>query len=100
MIQYFPKPYEPSGGDINVKVDLSNYPTKKDLKKATRTDTSNLATKSDLASLKAETDVGKLKTASIDLSELGNVVRMKLLKKLCMINWLQKLIILILVDLF
>ena len=22
--QYFPKPYEPFGGDINVKVDLSN----------------------------------------------------------------------------
>ena len=28
MIQYFPKPYEPFGGDINVKVDLSNYATK------------------------------------------------------------------------
>ena len=25
MRQYFPKPYEPFGGDINVKVDLSNY---------------------------------------------------------------------------
>ena len=24
MNQYFPKPYEPFGGDINVKVDLSN----------------------------------------------------------------------------
>ena len=23
MSQYFPKPYEPNGGDINVKVDLS-----------------------------------------------------------------------------
>ena len=33
MIQYFPKPYEPFGGDINVKVDLSNYATKNDLKK-------------------------------------------------------------------
>ena len=33
LSQYFPKPYEPSGGDINVKVDLSNYPTKSDLKK-------------------------------------------------------------------
>ena len=39
--QYFPKPYEPLGGDINVKVDLSNYATKIDLKKATRPD--NLA---------------------------------------------------------
>ena len=25
MSQYFPKPYEPFGRDINVKVDLSNY---------------------------------------------------------------------------
>ena len=25
MSQYFAKPYEPFGGDINVKVDLSNY---------------------------------------------------------------------------
>ena len=33
LSQYFPKPYEPSGGDINVKVDLSNYATKSDLKK-------------------------------------------------------------------
>ena len=24
MSQYFPKPYKPFGGDINVKVDLSN----------------------------------------------------------------------------
>ena len=30
MIQYFPKPYESFGGDINVKVDLSNYATKTD----------------------------------------------------------------------
>ena len=29
MIQYFAKPYEPIGGDINVKVDLCNYATKK-----------------------------------------------------------------------
>ena len=28
MSQYFPKPYEPFGGDINVKVNLSNYATK------------------------------------------------------------------------
>ena len=30
--QYFPKPYEPFGGDIIVKADLSNYDTKTDLK--------------------------------------------------------------------
>ena len=32
MSQYFPKPYKPFGGDINVKVDLSNYRKKADLK--------------------------------------------------------------------
>ena len=28
MSQYFPKPYRTFGGNINVKVDLSNYTTK------------------------------------------------------------------------
>ena len=32
MIQHFRKPYEPFGGDINVKVDLFNYAKKADLK--------------------------------------------------------------------
>ena len=32
MSKHFPKPYEPSGGDINVRVDLSNYATKADIK--------------------------------------------------------------------
>ena len=31
--QYFPKPYEPFGGDINIKVGLSNHATKADNKK-------------------------------------------------------------------
>ena len=31
MSQYFPKPYEPFGEDINVKVDLSDYATKTNL---------------------------------------------------------------------
>ena len=32
MSQYFPKPYEPFSGDVNVTVDLSNYATKDDIK--------------------------------------------------------------------
>ena len=56
MSQYFPKPSEPFGGDINVKVDLSNYATQADLKNSTGIDTSGLAAKSDLASLKDEVD--------------------------------------------
>ena len=48
MSQYFPKPCEPFGGDINVKVDVSNYATKADSKHATGIDISKLAAKSDL----------------------------------------------------
>ena len=43
MSQYFPKPYELFGRDINTKVDLANFATKTDLKKETGIDTSNLA---------------------------------------------------------
>ena len=43
MIQYFPKPYQHFGGDINVKVDLSNYKTKTDLKHVSHVDASILA---------------------------------------------------------
>ena len=32
MNQYFPKPYKYFGGDINYKVNLSNYATKTDFK--------------------------------------------------------------------
>ena len=52
MSQYFPNPYKPFGGDINVTVDLPNYATKTDFKNATGIDTSKLAAKSDLVSLK------------------------------------------------
>ena len=69
MSQYFPKPYEPFGGDINVKVDLSNYETKAKLENVTGINTSKLAAKSDLASLKAEVyklDIDKLVLAPVD----------------------------------
>ena len=84
MSQYFPKPYEPFGGDINVKVDLSNYATKTDIKNISHVDTSSFALKSNLASLKTEVD--KLMAVPVDLSKLSDVVKMMLLKKLSMIN--------------
>ena len=88
MSQDFPKPYEPFGGDINVKVDLSNYATKTDLKNVTHADTSSLALKTNLASLKTEVDqlaIGKLATVPIDLSKLSDVVKTDVAKKLSMI---------------
>ena len=56
MSQHFPKPYAPFGGEINVKVDLSNYTTKNNFKKAAKIDISNLVLKSNLAKLKTEVD--------------------------------------------
>ena len=56
MNQYVPKPYKSFGENINVKVDLSNYVAKTDLKNVTGIDTAKLAAKYDLVSLKAEVD--------------------------------------------
>ena len=56
MSQYFPKPYEPFSGDINVKVDLPNYATKTDLKNVSHVDVSSFALKSNLTNLKTEVD--------------------------------------------
>ena len=84
MNQYFPKPYEPFGGDISVKVDLSNYATKTNLKNATGIDTCKLAAKSDLASLKAEIDkldIDKLITVPADLNKLSDVVKNDVVRK-------------------
>ena len=75
MIQYFPKPYEPFGGGINIKVNLSNYATQSNLKNATGIDTSKLAAKSDSVRLKDEVDeldIDKLKSVSTNLSNLKN----------------------------
>ena len=56
MGQYFPKPFKSFGWNINVKVNLSNYATKTDLKNVTHVDISNFALKTNLASLKTEVD--------------------------------------------
>ena len=45
MSQYFPKTYEPFDRDINVKVDLSSYATKTDMKNISHIDTLSFALK-------------------------------------------------------
>ena len=46
MSQYFPpKPFRSFGRNFNVKVDLSNYATKTDLKDVTHVDTSRFSLK-------------------------------------------------------
>ena len=87
--QYFPRPFRSFGGNINVKVDISSYATKTDLKIVTHVDTSSFALKTNLASLKTEFDklhIDKLAPVLVDLSKLSDVVKMKFLKKLCIIN--------------
>ena len=49
MSQCFPKPYEAFSGDINVKVYLSSYATKADIKNISHFDTSIFALKTNLA---------------------------------------------------
>ena len=78
MSQYFPKLYEPFDGDINVKVDLSNYATKADIKNIFHVDTSSFALKSNLARLKTEVDeldIDRLVPIPVDLSKLSDVVK-------------------------
>ena len=84
MSLYFSKPYEPFGGDINVKVDLSNYATKPDLKNVSHVDISSFALKSNLANLKTEVDkldIDKLVPVLVDLSRLSDVVKNDVVKK-------------------
>ena len=58
MSQYFPKPYEPFGRDINVKADF------------------NLM-------LKLMLKLNKLVPVSVDLSKLSDVVKNDVVKKNC-----------------
>ena len=88
MSQYFPKPYEAFSGDINVKVDLSNYATKADIKNISHIDTSSFALKTNLPNVKTEVDkldIDKLVPVPVDSSKLSDVVKMMLLKRLIII---------------
>ena len=84
MNQYFPKPYEPFGGYINVKDNLSNYATKADIKNISNVDTSSFVLKTNLSSLKSEfdqLDIDKLVPVPVDLSKLGDVLKNDVVKK-------------------
>ena len=86
MSQYFLKPYEPFDQDINVKLDLSNYATKADIKNISHVDTSSFALKTNLANLKTEVDklgIDKLVPVPVDLSKLSDVVKNDVVKKNC-----------------
>ena len=82
-MSYYP-PYRSSSNNIKVKLDLSNYATKDDVKNITHVDVSSYATKTNLAALKTEVDkidTDKLKTVPDDLAKLSNVVKNEVVKK-------------------
>ena len=84
MNQYFGKSFRNLGRNINVKVDLSNYATRTDLKNVTHVDTSSFTLNTNLANLKAEVDkfdIHKLTPVPVDLSKLSNVVKNEVVKK-------------------
>ena len=83
MSEYFPKPYSHEK-NIKVKIDLSNYETKEDIKNITPVDTSSFALKTNLSNLQTEVDkldIDKLVPVPTDLSKLSNVVKNDVVKK-------------------
>ena len=79
MSQYFLERFNSHFGDsIKVKIDLSNYATKTDIKNISHVDTSSFALKTNLANLKTEVDkldIDKLAPVPVDLSKLTDVVK-------------------------
>ena len=80
----FPQSFRIFTGNINVKVDLSNYTTKSDIKNVSHVGTSCFSLKTNLANLKTEVDkldINKLVPVRTDLSKLSNVVKNDAVKK-------------------
>ena len=89
MSDYFPKPINSHFGDsIKVKIDLSNYATKTDIKNISHVDTSGFALKTNLSGLRAEVDKLDIDKVPVpnDLSKLSNVVKNDVVKKNYIIN--------------
>ena len=83
MSKYFTKSFRSFGRNINVKVDLSNYATKSDLKNVAHVDTS-FALKTNLCNLKTEVDkldIDRLVPVPADLSKLSDAVKNDVVKK-------------------
>ena len=84
MSQYFPKPFSTFGRIVNVKVDLSNYAAKADIKKISHVDTLSFALKTNLDNLKAgvhKLNIDKFVPVLVDLTKLSDVVKSDVVKK-------------------
>ena len=90
MSQYFLKPFNSHFRDsIKVKIDLSNYATKTDIKNISHVDTSSFALKTNLANLKTKVDkldINKLVPIPVDLSKFSDAVKNDVVKKMYIIN--------------
>ena len=78
MSKYFPKSFKRFGRNINVRVDLSNYATKTDIRNISHVDASSFALKINWANFKTKvdkSDINKLAPVPTDLSKLSNVVK-------------------------
>ena len=76
-MSYFPEPFAYTLDKVKVKLDLVNYETQSDFKKAAGVDTSKFAKKVNLASSKLDVDdldTDRLITLLADLYKLSNVV--------------------------
>ena len=85
MSQYFPKPFHSHFGEnIKVKIDISNYATKADIKNISHVDNSSFALKTNLANLKTEVDkldIDILAPVPVDLIILSDVVKNDVIKR-------------------
>ena len=82
-MSYYP-PYRSSSNNIKVKLDLTNYATKDDVKNVTHVDVSSFPSETNLAALKTEVDkidADKLKTTPTDLAKLTNAIEQDVVKK-------------------
>ena len=77
MSEHFSEP-KSLGRRVKVELDLSNYATKADLKSVTTVDTSNFAKIDKL-------DVNKLIPIPVDLSELSDLIKNIVVKKMYII---------------
>ena len=81
MSKYFPKPYKPFGRDIKVKVDLSNYATKADIKNITHVDISSFVLKTNVAKIiwyvwRKEAKIKRISKTKISRSKKSLVIIM------------------------
>ena len=87
MSQYFLTWFISFGRNINVKVHLSNYAAKTDLKNVMHVDTPSFALNTYLAGLKTKVDkldIDKLVPVPVELSKLSDTVKNYVVKKVCM----------------